>query len=446
VVAIKLILPGVLKDDEALELFNREVRAAACLHHPNIATAYDANQVRGTQFLVMEYVEGPSLHALVKDRGPLPVDLACELMRQAATALQYAHEKGVVHRDVKPANLLVTHPPGLQGQGGGRAVPPGPAPGPVLKVVDFGLARVRSAGGRGAVDTIRAEPGAVCGTADYISPEQAHDVHGVDIRSDLYSLGCTFYYALTGQPPFPGGNAMEKLLKHLMREPEPLRARRPEVPAAVGAIVRRLTAKDPNQRFQTPAELARELGPFSGTAGRPGRIAAAEVEAPAHPPAGLPGARGAEGPPWQPADEGPTVVHRSLPPAVPAPSDDTPFREKFRRWTAVVELTLRRRGALPRIDREAFNALQQDLVRACHVQASAAEDRRRQFYQQLEELLKPWLSPEALANTDLEIHYQLVREFRQAERQLDAWIAASGPGGNQTTFGRIFTFFRKRRE
>src|SRR5215831_1030966 len=167
VVAIKVILPGVLKDHCALDLFKREVRAAAQLHHPHIATAYDANEVKGTRFLVMEYVDGPSLQNLVRDEGALPVGLACELMRQAATALQYAHEQGMVHRDIKPANLLIAHlgsvrgqplalPSSPEGDGGGKGESPvgssGPAQKPLVKVVDFGLARVRSAAG-GEVDT-----------------------------------------------------------------------------------------------------------------------------------------------------------------------------------------------------------------------------------------------------------------------------------------------------
>jgi eukaryotic-like serine/threonine-protein kinase len=203
VVALKVIRPALLKDPMVIDLFTREVHAAAQLHHPHIVTAYDANEIRGIRFLVMEYVEGPSLHTLVKGQGPLPVDLACELVRQAATALAYAHERGVVHRDIKPANLLVT----------GLAGGPTPAPTPAVKLADFGLARVSRVGREGVAGTIMAEPGAVLGTVDYIAPEQAHDIHAADIRSDLYSLGCTFYYALTGQVPFPGGNPLEKLFK-----------------------------------------------------------------------------------------------------------------------------------------------------------------------------------------------------------------------------------------
>src|SRR5262245_37107517 len=146
VVAVKVVSPALLRDDRAVTLFRREVRAAARLHHPHIAAAYDANEARGMHYLVMEYVEGPSLHRLVKERGPLPADLACELLRQAGKALQYAHEQGVVHRDVKPANLLVAQPAGP------------PAAPPVLKVVDFGIARVRG-GAAGAPETIMVRTG-----------------------------------------------------------------------------------------------------------------------------------------------------------------------------------------------------------------------------------------------------------------------------------------------
>jgi len=445
VVAVKVILPGVLKDHCALDLFRREVRAAAQLHHPNIAAAYDANEVKGIRFLAMEYVNGPSLQNLVRQHGPLPIGLACELMRQAATALHYAHEQGMVHRDIKPANLLVAHLDTLGRQEDSQTGSSSRIRKPLVKVVDFGLARVRSAAGSDVVDTLKAEPGAVFGTVDYISPEQAHDIHAVDIRGDLYSLGCAFYFALTGQPPFPGGNAVEKLLKHLMNEPQPLRAVRPDVPPAVEALVHRLMAMDPDCRFQTPAELAWALSSLFGTIGRGGTLAAAAVDAPTQPSVVLAGPGEATAPPKELDDDAPTTPLAPLPDALPSPSDDTIIREKLRQWTAIVKFTLYRRGGVSRINREAFRRLQQELVRACHMQASAAPEGRREFYERLEQLLQSWFNPEALTTTDLEIHYQLINEFQQAERQLDTLIDARGPKDDQSTFGSFFTFFKKRR-
>jgi serine/threonine-protein kinase len=464
VVAVKVILPGLLEDPAAGDLFTREVRAAAQLHHPNIVTAYDANEIKGVRFLVMEYVEGPSLLRLVKALGPLPVALACELMRQAAAALQYAHERGVVHRDIKPGNLLIAHLPGLaggEGQGGeaGRVAPPPsaagypprgeragavpPSSGPVVKVVDFGLARVRDAGKGEDVDTIEVVPGVVLGTVDYISPEQAHDVHGVDIRSDLYSLGCTFYYGLAGRVPFPEGNALEKLLKQQTNEPAPLRSLRPDVPPAVEAIVRRLMAKDRERRFQTPGDLVQELVALSGLGGLRHLSSPVAVEVPADPPY-------APLPEWapdtdEPASGEPTAVQATSFPLPPPGSPDLPagaaLREKLREWTALVEYILCRRGAFRRVKREAFAALQQQLVGACQAQASAAVGDRRAFFLRLEELLKPWLSPEALTQTDLEVRSQILDMFHQAERELDRWLAADRASAvdDQTAVSRFLT-------
>jgi len=434
VVAIKVILPGFLKDNSALGLFTREVRAAAGLHHPNIVTAYDANTIKGVRFLVMEYVDGPSLQDFVKGHGPLPVGLACELMRQAADALQYAHERGMVHRDIKPANLLITlraDPGGPGGPADTQAGSSDPAQGPVVKVVDFGLARVR---GTGKAGTIMAEPGVLCGTVDYISPEQAENIHAVDIRSDLYSLGCTFYHTLTGQVPFPGGTAMEKLVNHFMHEPRDVRDLRPEVPAAVADIVRRLMAKDRDRRFRTPAELAQELAPWSGPGSQPATAEGTRVGV--HPtlPNEGPGGCGAGPILGGPADdEQPTV--RSLPQcAVLTPPVAEEFRDKFRRWTTIIESIVCRRGPLRRIDPEAFSVLQQALVAACEQQASSAEGARQEFYQRLAEILKPWLHPKALTQADLEVRYQLLHQCRQVEQDLDRWVLESRVPTGQTTF------------
>jgi serine/threonine protein kinase len=254
VVAIKVIAPDLVSDPVAVEWFHREVRASTQLVHPNIVMAFDANEADGLHFLVMEYVQGVTLETLVKQHGPLPVEHACALMSQAALGLQHAHEKGMVHRDIKPGNLLIPLPQGEQ------------PPEALVKILDFGLARLQ---GKNKGDTIalRGEAG-LLGTPDYISPEQSRDIHSADIRSDLYSLGCAFYFALAGRVPFSGENAMEKLIKHLMEQPQPLTEGRPDVPSEIAAIIERLMAKEPAQRYQTPVELAEALQPWTSAGPR----------------------------------------------------------------------------------------------------------------------------------------------------------------------------------
>jgi eukaryotic-like serine/threonine-protein kinase len=246
-VALKVLAPQSMKTVRAQQLFQREVRAAGQLLHPNIVTAYDAGEVGGRRFLVMEFVDGPNLDQLIEERGPLPVGLACELVRQTAAGLQYAFQMGMVHRDIKPANLLVQ-----------RATAQNPSLPCVVKILDFGLARLH-----GRKQTILTRSNLIMGTPDFVSPEQARDMHDVDIRSDLYSLGCTFYYLLTGRVPFPGGTSMEKMIQQNAHEPEPVEDLCPEAPLAVVTIVRRLMAKKPEDRFQTPAELAAAVAPFA---------------------------------------------------------------------------------------------------------------------------------------------------------------------------------------
>jgi formylglycine-generating enzyme required for sulfatase activity/tRNA A-37 threonylcarbamoyl transferase component Bud32 len=239
IVALKLIKPERLTGEETVRRFQREIRAAAALDHPNIVRAYDADEAAGSHFFVMEYVEGIDLSRLVKQSGPLPVRQACDIIRQAALGLQHAFEKGLVHRDIKPGNLLLTK------QG-------------VVKVLDMGLARL-GPGGEGEQSSTMTAEGTVMGTPDFIAPEQTLDAHAVDIRADLYSLGCTLYFLLTGQVPFPGGTLGSKLLHHQLHRAVPVEQLRPEVPAAVAAVVRRLMAKRPQERYQTPAEVALAL-------------------------------------------------------------------------------------------------------------------------------------------------------------------------------------------
>jgi serine/threonine-protein kinase len=253
IVALKVLAAKLLQTERAVELFLHEVRAVAQLVHPNVVTAFDANEISGRYYLVMEYVDGPNLDQLVRKQGPLSVGLACDYIRQAANGLEAAHARGMVHRDVKPANILVQ----WHGQGGADA--PG-----LVKIGDFGLARLATpaAGaspGQPAHATILTRDHTVMGTPDYLSPEQTRSLHRTDIRSDLYSLGCTFYFLLTGRVPFPGGTSLEKMIRHATETPTPIAALRPEVPAEVVAVVEKLMAKGPEQRYQSPTELARAL-------------------------------------------------------------------------------------------------------------------------------------------------------------------------------------------
>jgi hypothetical protein len=250
-VALKVIHRHLLSRPEAVERFRREVRAAARLAHPNIVTAHDAERAGAAHFLVMEYVEGETLDRVVDRRGPLPMALACDYVRQAALGLQHAFERGMVHRDIKPANLIVT-------------------PAGQVKVLDFGLAQLAQ---EYQADSGLTPEGAVVGTPGYLAPEQARDPSAADVRADLYGLGCTLYHLLAGRPPFVGGGALQQLLAHQARAPRPLSAFRDDIPPELARVVERLLAKAPADRFQSPAELALALAPF------------ATGDAPAHTPA-----------------------------------------------------------------------------------------------------------------------------------------------------------------
>jgi serine/threonine-protein kinase len=238
-VALKLIRKDRLAGPDAIRRFQREVQSAAQLQHPNIVHAIDTDEIDGAQFLVMEFVEGIDLAKLVKHNGPLPVHKACDYVRQASHGLQHAYDRGLVHRDIKPANLLL-------------------AKNGVVKLLDLGLAR-RENTEENLQSTALTQEGSVLGTPDYIAPEQARNASYADIRSDLYSLGCTMFYLLTGQPPFPGGALTEKLLRHQLDPAPPVASLRPDAPQFVAAVVARLLAKRPDDRYQTPTALAAAL-------------------------------------------------------------------------------------------------------------------------------------------------------------------------------------------
>jgi eukaryotic-like serine/threonine-protein kinase len=232
-VALKILHDHFSGDPEYVERFRREARAIAGLNHPNIVTVIDRGELGRHQFIVFEHVAGENLKDVVRRRGPLPVDEAVALTTQVARGLAFAHENGVVHRDVKPQNVLIDE--------NGTA-----------KVTDFGIARAIDPG-EGLTET-----GTVLGTSGYIAPEQASG-RRVDSRSDQYSLGVVLYELLTGEPPYSGENVMAVAMKHL-REPVPrVRERRRDVPASVDAIVSRAMAKRPEDRFPSTDDMVAAL-------------------------------------------------------------------------------------------------------------------------------------------------------------------------------------------
>jgi serine/threonine protein kinase len=250
-VALKVIAADRSRLTEALKRFQREVQAAALLSHPNIVTVYHTDLTGPWPFLAMEFVAGIDLFRLVRQAGPLPIIDACFYARQTAQGLQHAFENGLVHRDIKPANLMVTPSP-LETSPGITA-----RRAPQVKILDMGLARLATPeheGGSGLTQT-----GEFLGTPDFISPEQAEDPRQADTRSDLYSLGGTLYFLLTGEVPFPGNTLMQKLKRQLTQPPPSLAGKRPDAPASLVRLVARLLAREPDQRYQTPAELADAL-------------------------------------------------------------------------------------------------------------------------------------------------------------------------------------------
>jgi hypothetical protein len=245
VVALK-VLPAGAMDEVRVARFRNEIRAIGRLDHPNIVAAHDAGELGGVHFLVMDFVQGLDLARVLERHGRLSVPDACEAVRQAALGLQHAFERGLVHRDVKPSNLML-------------------APGGRVQVLDLGLARSFA---EAAADTLTAR-GILLGTADYLAPEQWEHAHAADTRADIYSLGCTLYHLLAGRPPFAGEryySVLQKMRAHLETPPQPITQLRPEVPAGLAAVLDRMLAKDPARRFQSPAEVAEALRPFTSGA------------------------------------------------------------------------------------------------------------------------------------------------------------------------------------
>jgi eukaryotic-like serine/threonine-protein kinase len=272
-VAVK-VLPGHhLKDADAVARFQREARALAKLSHPNIIQAYDSGEDIGRHFLVMEYVEGASLAAILRERGALPPTLAADMIYQAALGLQHAHARGLVHRDLKPANLLWSAVRSLAGSQAPAAkeqarpsqeftttyVAPDALPRGIVKILDLGLARfLQDQLGSSQVT----KEGVGVGTPDYMAPEQFRDALHADAPTDIYGLGCTLYQLISGTVPFPGSSFSEKADAHAKKVPIPLEERCPEVPVGLAFVVSKMMAKHPADRFQTAGEVAEALAPY----------------------------------------------------------------------------------------------------------------------------------------------------------------------------------------
>jgi serine/threonine protein kinase len=284
-VAIKMIKAEVFASADGRQQFLQEVEAMARLDHPNIVQFCDADQWNDTFYFAMEYVEGTDLGKVVRLSGALPVHEACDYIRQSALGLQHAFERNLIHRDIKPVNLFLTHhsvaapsasalfatkresgSPLLGGEGSGARVPASKMTmqmKPLIKILDWGLASLRSPTGLTAEQRHNSVAKGIIGTADYLSPEQARNANAVDIRGDIYSLGCSLYYLLTGQAPFPDGSLMHKIMQHQTAEPKPIDSFRSDVSAGVIALVKRMMAKSPEGRFQTPASVALALTAFA---------------------------------------------------------------------------------------------------------------------------------------------------------------------------------------
>jgi serine/threonine-protein kinase len=256
-VALKVLRQHLASQRSAVRQFKQELQAVTRLNHPNVITTFDADQIGSLHYFAMEFVEGTDLDHYVRRHGRLEVEEACDYVRQVSQGLQHAHQSGLVHRDIKPANLFLINPP-LDVSALAAAAGPSArrTPDPVVKILDWGLARLQpkpgEQGGATNGDLDDAEKGELIGTADYIAPEQAQDASLVDIRADIYSLGCTFYFLLAGRPVFPGNSLMQKILQHQEAPAPSVRQVRPEVPEEIDSLIQKMLAKRPEDRIQIP--------------------------------------------------------------------------------------------------------------------------------------------------------------------------------------------------
>jgi serine/threonine protein kinase len=305
---LKVIGRSLTERPEVLDRFLREIRSVARLRHPNIVAAYHAFRIEAGLVFAMEHVDGFDLSKMVKARGPLPVAHACLFAHQAALGLQHAHEEGMVHRDIKPGNLMVS-------RRGEKAV---------VKILDFGLAKATS---EGQLDSGLTHEGQMLGTPDFIAPEQIVNAQKADIRADIYSLGCTLYYLLSGGPPFRGVSLYDLFQAHHSIDAKLLNFVRPEVPTDLAALVAKMMAKEPERRFRTPADVAEALAPFTKKGGVTLKPTRTDVSR-----AGMPVVK-------RPAAPDPPIGPRTFPAARPAPEPPKPAEPEKpeARWSSLID-------------------------------------------------------------------------------------------------------------
>ncbi len=261
VVAIKILPPSRARDPQTFARFQREARLAKQLDHPNLVRTFQTAVADDLYYLVMEYLEGETLQEVLQRRRQLPPAEAVRVSQQVLLGLQHIHEQGLVHRDLEPGNIMLVR----------AAVQAGRTQPTVVKILDIGLGRAvfdQSAPAAGGLRLTTA--GTILGTPEYMAPEQGRDSHAVDIRADIYSVGCILYHCLTGQPPFPDKQVVRAMRRHAEETPAPLRQFNPYLPDGLQVIVDRMLAKDPAQRYPTPDDAARELQEFLAGTTAPG--------------------------------------------------------------------------------------------------------------------------------------------------------------------------------
>ncbi|HZZ81078.1 MAG TPA: serine/threonine-protein kinase [Gemmataceae bacterium] len=256
IVAIKVLPPSRAKNGHLLARFQREARLAVKLKHPNVVRAYQLGESRGVHYLVMEYLEGEPLDEVLQRRKKLPPGEAVRLIHQALLGLQHIHERGMVHRDLKPSNLMLVPAP-VRNDHETTAKSS-------IKILDIGLAReFFDENSPDAVEKAELTgEGVLLGTPDYLAPEQARDPRAIDIRADIYSLGCTLYHLLCGQPPFPDKNILNQMIRHATETPKPITDFNSAIPEGLSQIVAWMMAKQPAQRYPTPARAASAMDAF----------------------------------------------------------------------------------------------------------------------------------------------------------------------------------------